>query len=188
MYVYIAVCRMPASLGNSIGLPKAQTHEERAKLVHLFWLSLHFRVLPLRWTVEQLHSMEKIRLIVRTGKGLDWKSMIRITVALNWWSTISSISESVLRRLLQRGVLDAVESTGALSEVAGWMRIIRPLSDWIPSHTLLLLRDDHGTLPWVSQRPWDWLPPLIQGWWASQPVLSAKTPPGNPDDVSWCLK
>lgn len=90
--------------------------------------------------------------------------------------------------LLQRGALNAADSAGALSEVAGWMRIIRPLSDWIPSHSLLLLRDAHGTLPWVSQHPWDWLPPLIQGWWASQPISSEKMPPGSPDNVSWCLK
>lgn len=111
-----------------------------------------------------------------------------ITVALNWWSTISIIIQTPLRTLLQRGALDAADSAGALSEVAGWMRIIRPLSDWIPSHSLLLLRDDHGTLPWVTQHPWDWLPPLIQGWWASQPISSGKMPPGSPDNVSWCLK
>lgn len=161
---------------------------EKNKLVHLFWFSLDFKVLPLWWTVELLYNMEKIRLIVRKGKRPDWKSMIGVTIAFILWGTISYIVESALRRLLQREALDAAESAGALSEVAGWIRIIRPLSDWIPSYSLLLLRDDHGTLPWVSQHARDWLPPLIQGRWTSQPILSAKTPAGNPDNVSWCWK
>lgn len=63
--------------------------------------------------------MEKIRLIVRKGKRPDWKSMIGVTIAFILWGTISYIVESALRRLLQREALDAAESAGALSEVAG---------------------------------------------------------------------
>lgn len=45
--------------------------------------------------------------------------MMGITVALNWWSTISIIIPTLLRTLLQRGALDAADGAGALSEVAG---------------------------------------------------------------------
>lgn len=92
-------------------------------------------------------------------KGWWKKSMIGITVALNEWKRISFILVGVvLRKLLWEGGgggwvlgVDAVQSIGALSDVAFWMGIIRPLSDWIPSQSPLFVWPTVERFPeWLS--------------------------------------
>lgn len=124
-----------------------------------------FRSTPLHDELaELLYNMGKIRLIVRSSGGLDWKIAIRNTVAVKQWSTI------ILR------LWGGAEEVIALGSTPTQFRAQVLYQKWQPelgsSGVSLIefrLSVYHccgvamGTLPGVSHYPGDWSPPLIQG-------------------------